>query len=180
MKRAILAFATTAALTGTCLLTPSTAHATEVGGRRDFGLGFAIGAPSSLVGKVFLNSVNSVDFGVSLLRSGRWCRNVPGPENCDRFRTIGLFADYLWSDTLARGTAQLDWHLGAGGRMWIGNNDYDDEDDFWLGGRMPVGIDLTFDRPNFLEVFLDIAPVVYVVPVLEFDIEAFVGVRFYF
>lgn len=181
MKRVIQAFAMAAVLAVTHLLAASSAQATEVGNRRNFGLGFAIGSPSSLVGKLFLGGDNALDFGVSFLRRGRWCRNGPGPDDCNRFSTIGVFGDYLWHDTLARGTAQLDWHIGAGGRMWIGNNGYYDEDDeLWLGARMPIGIDLTFDRPNFLEVFLDIVPTLYVVPGPEFDVEAYVGVRLYF
>lgn len=122
-----------------------------------------------------------MDFGVSFLRRGRWCRNVPGPDDCDRFSTVGLFGDYLWQDTIARGTAELDWHIGVGARLWLGNNGYyDDDDEFWMGPRMPVGLDLTFNRPSFLEVFVDIAPVLYIVPFAELDIEAMVGVRLYF
>ena len=40
------------------------AHATEVGNGRDFGLGIALGDPMSFVGKVFVARENAIDFGV--------------------------------------------------------------------------------------------------------------------
>jgi hypothetical protein len=45
---------------------------------------------------------------------------------------------------------------------------------------MPVGVDLMFRKPDFLEVFLELAPALYLVPGVGLDIEAFLGVRFYF
>jgi hypothetical protein len=45
---------------------------------------------------------------------------------------------------------------------------------------MPVGLDLGFRKPSFLEVFLELAPAVYIVPGVYLDLEAFLGVRFYF
>jgi hypothetical protein len=95
---------------------------------------------------------------------------------------VTLNADYLWQSNLVKSTAQLDWHIGAGGRLNIwnaGNRNY-----VAIGGRMPVGLDLMFNNPNFLEVFLEIAPVVNLGPSgapflwLSFDVD--LGVRFYF
>jgi hypothetical protein len=45
---------------------------------------------------------------------------------------------------------------------------------------MPLGLDLTFARPHFLEVFVEIAPGLIILPPLWPDIDAAVGVRFYF
>ena len=68
-----------------------------------------------------------------------------------------------------------------GGRLWVGDDDYyEDDSDVALAARMPVGLDLTFDKPDFLEVFIELAPALFIVPGVHFDIEAFVGVRFYF
>lgn len=177
MKRLLLV---AAVLLGTALTT-TTAHATEVGNARRFGLGFALGTPSSIVGKYFLDSVNAIDFGVAFWRWGRRCDGGPPPGRvCDDFGYLGLAADYLWHDTLAQGTAKLDWHIGAGGRMWVGDDEYYDDNNVALAARMPVGLDLTFDKPHFLEVFMELAPVLFIIPGVDFDIEAFVGVRFYF
>jgi hypothetical protein len=177
MKRLLLV---AAVLIGTAF-TAAPAHATEVGTARPFGLGFALGSPSSIVGKYFLSQANAIDFGVAFWRWGRRCEGGPPPgRTCDDFGYLGLAADYLWQEPLAAGTAKLDWHIGAGGRMWVGDDQYYDDSNVALAARMPVGLDLTFDRPNFLEVFLELAPVLFIVPGVDFDIEAFVGVRFYF
>jgi hypothetical protein len=83
--------------------------------------------------------------------------------------------DYLWQDPIVAGSAaNLDWHIGAGGRIWLGDGS------FSAAARMPVGLDLTFRKPSFLEVYLELAPAVYIVPGLYLDLEAMLGVRFYF
>ena len=47
------------------------------------------------------------------------------------------------------------------------------------GARTLQYTTISFD-PSFLEVFLEIAPAMYIVPGLYLDLEAFLGVRFYF
>ena len=171
---AVMAVSVMAVLVGSVRV----AGATEVGRGRNFGLGVAVGSPTSIVGKYFVGGGNAWDFGLGFWRYGwRDC----GPDDnrfCDggrAFDLISLNADYLWQDSIVRGTgANLDWHIGAGGRVWIGDGD------FAAAARMPVGLDLTFRKPSFLEVFLEIAPALYIVPPLNLDIEAFLGVRFYF
>jgi hypothetical protein len=177
MKPAIFGLAA-ACLVGATLGRPTPASATEVGKARPLGFGFALGVPTSLVGKYFLNASNAVDFGLSFGRLGRHCANDGAPYNCDGIGNFGFFGDYLWHDTLARGTAQLDWHFGPGGRLWIGNDDRGDN--VALAARLPVGLDLTFDRPDFLELFLDLAPALYVLPSAYLEIEGYMGIRFYF
>jgi hypothetical protein len=153
------------------------ASATEVGRGRDLGLGFAFGSPTSLVGKYFVGPGNALDFGLGFWSYGWRCSRADG-RFCsgDRaFDLVSINVDYLWQEPIVAGPgANLDWHIGAGGRVWLGG------DDFAAAARMPLGIDLTFRRPDFLEVFLEVAPAVYVVPNINLDIEAFLGVRFYF
>jgi hypothetical protein len=153
--------------------------ATEVGHGRDFGLGVAFGSPTSLVGKYFVGGGNALDFGIGFWSYGWGCRRRgAAPDVCDNYGAFDLFtinADYLWQEPIVAGRgASLDWHIGAGGRIWAGNGG------FAAAARMPVGLDLGFRKPSFLEVFLELAPAVYVVPGLYLDIEAFLGVRFYF
>ncbi len=161
----------------------STAHATEVGNGRDFGLGFALGRPSSLVGKVFLGGENALDFGLGFSSFGSNCWDRDGDRYCDnrwRFNHITANVDYLWQDEIVRGTgAKLDWHIGVGGRIWLYEDGYNDG--LALAARMPVGLDLTFPKPDFLEVYLELAPALYVFPSVGLDlVEAQLGVRFYF
>lgn len=154
------------------------ASATEVGRGRDFGLGFAFGSPTSIVGKYFVGGGNAVDFGLGFWSYGWRCSGPRDERWCDDgndFDLISINADYLWQDPIVAGSgANLDWHIGVGGRVWFGDGDVA------AAVRMPLGLDLGFRKPSFLEVFLEIAPAMYVVPGLDLDIEAFLGVRFFF
>ena len=163
--------------------------ATEVGNQRTFGLGFALGSPSSLVGKVFVGAGRAIDFGVSFAgygygysRGGCW--DGRKYVNCrGDYDQLGLHADYLWQENLVHGQVTLDWHIGAGARMWIlDQRNYADDGDgtVALAARMPVGLDLMFHKPSFLELFFEIAPSIYIIPGTNFDIEAALGARFYF
>jgi hypothetical protein len=174
----------TLALLATCSLALAwveDASATEVGRGRNFGLGFAIGSPTSIVAKYFISPSNAFDFGLGFWRLGRRCSGPNDDRICrdGGFERLTLNMDYLWQDEIVRGSgAELDWHIGVGGRVWLWD-DYVDSD-FAIAARMPVGLDVTFPKPDFLEVFLELAPALYIVPGLDLDIEAFLGVRFYF
>jgi hypothetical protein len=153
--------------------------ATEVGRGRDFGVGVAFGSPTSLVAKYFVGGGNALDFGLGFWSYGWGCRRRgDAPRVCDGYNAFDLVTvnvDYLWQDGIVSGrAATLDWHIGGGGRVWVGDGT------FAAAARMPIGVDLTFRKPDFLEVFLELAPAVYIVPGLDLDIEAFLGVRFYF
>src|SRR6476619_2224925 len=136
---------------------------TEVGYGRTFGLGFMLGDPTGLTGKLWVARTNAIDFGV-----GFWGY---GPDSCagrglpcDRFgyHAGTLNVDYLWQSTIVRGRTQLDWHIGAGAHsIWYSGCA---GDCFALAGRMPVGVDLMFANPAMLELFLDLAPTLYFVP----------------
>ena len=186
MKRIILALA--------ILLFSTTAQATEVGNSRGFGLGFQLGSPSGFTGKAFLDRGSAIDFGIGWhgygwYRRGRcWDDRRDVWYACDpgwRYRNWSIHLDYLWEDVLAQGSARLDWHIGVGGRLIVWDDDYyydryGEHDDFGLIARMPLGLDLTFRRPDFLEVFFEIAPGLFVVPFVDFNMDAVIGVRFYF
>jgi hypothetical protein len=157
------------------------ARATEVGRSKDFGLGIAIGDPTSIVAKYFVSPENAFDFGLGFWRVSRGCRGPDDDDICDEggFGRLTFNMDYLWQQPIISGSgAKLDWHIGAGGRVWL----WDDAagGDFALAARMPLGLDVTFPKPDFLEVFLELAPAVYVVPGLYLDFDVFLGVRFYF
>jgi hypothetical protein len=166
-----------------------TSRATEVGNQRTFGLGFALGAPTSLVGKLFVGAGQAIDFGVGFVGSGygysrRGCWDGRKYVNCNGgYDQLGLHADYLWQDNLVYGKVTLDWHIGAGARLWILDQDNygsDGNGTVAVAARMPVGLDLMFQRPSFLEVFFEVVPSLYVVPGAGIDLEAALGARFYF
>ena len=126
------------------------AQATEVGYGRNLGLGFELGDPTGFTGKSWVGRTNAIDFGVGFdgyAYRGTCSTNHAGVCN----GRLTLNADYLWQSNLVKNTAQLDWHLGAGGRLNVWNDNA--RNYISVGGRMPVGVDLMFANPNFL-VFL--------------------------
>ena len=109
-------------------------------------------------------------------------RDRDGRAFCDRRygnSSTSLHLDYLWESKLIDKAAQLDWHVGAGTRVFFLGDPcaYDCWD---LGVRAPIGLDLTFRNPSFLEVFLEIAPVFYFAPATFLAMEGGLGVRGYF
>ncbi len=178
------------------------AFATEVGNTRGFGLGFQFGNPMAFTGKVFLNRGNALDFGIGW-HSADWYRRglqTAGPQtagqcwddrrgvwyDCRNYRhNWSIHVDYLWEDALAQGSARLDWHVGMGGRVVIWNeayyyNRYGGHEDYGFIFRIPIGLDLAFRRPDFLEIFFEIVPGMFFVPFADFNMDADIGLRFYF
>jgi hypothetical protein len=176
MKRTILT-----ALVAVSLLAAiaGSAKATEVGYGRKFGLGVVLGDPTGLTAKWWIAPTNALDFGLGLWGYGvnNRCFN-DGTCRGYGYRGGTFNMDYLWQSNIVRGQAQLDWHVGIGGRsIWV--NDCLG-DCFAIAARSPIGLDLMFNNPGFLELFFEIAPAFYVVPGFGFDIEGGLGVRFYF
>ena len=161
----------------------ATANATEVGSARRFGLGFQVGDPTAIIGKAFIGGENAIDFGVGFGGYGyNRCRDRNGNwHDCGGYgNDLSLHADLLWQENLTHQQVKLDWHLGGGARMIFWNSFENQGGYVALIGRMPIGLDLSFQRPNFLEVFLEIAPGIQVFPRLWFELDFALGVRFYF
>jgi hypothetical protein len=180
MKRTLIASVFLFSLVTAAVLLGSarTANATEVGYNRKFGLGFVLGDPTGLSAKLWIAPTNALDFGLGFWGYG-W-DDCAGNGPCHHWGSHnGTFnMDYLWQSNIVRGQAQLDWHIGAGGRaLWF---DGCNGDCWAIGARMPVGVDLMFANPSFIEVFFEIAPILYVAPFVDFGVEGGLGVRFYF
>ena len=164
----------------------STAHATEVGYGRRYGVGIILGDPTGVSGKAWLTSTNAIDIGLGGYGygyRGGCFRDAAGRPVCDRGwgqRTLSVHADYLWQSKIVAGAvAQLDWHLGAGARALFLNDPC--AFDCWEAGvRAPVGLDVTFTRPSFLEVFFELAPALYLIPSAFFGFDGGLGARAYF
>jgi hypothetical protein len=179
-------FALVAAVSSLLAAGCRSAHATEVGYARRYGVGLMLGDTNGVSGKAWIASTNAIDAGVGDygygLRGGCF-RDVDGRPICDRGwgqHGLSVHADYLWQSKLVQGAAaQLDWHIGAGARtLFLGDPC---AFDCWdLGVRAPLGLDLTFARPSFLEIFLELAPGLYVVPSAFFAFDGALGARAYF
>ena len=162
------------------------ACATEVGTQRQYGVGVMLGDPTGLSGKAWLSRTSAIDAGLGAYAwgpPGDCVRGGPAPTVCAHGwdqSTMSVHADYLWESNIVEGrVAQLDWHVGGGARALFVSGPC--AGDCWdLGARAPVGLDLTFPQPTFLEVFLELAPAFYVVPVAFLSFEGAFGVRGYF
>ena len=103
---------------------------------------------------------------------------------CDRRYGNGstsLHVDYLWESKLVDGRGRCSstgTSARAGGRSSsaIRARSVAGTSAF----AAPLGLDLTFNQPSFLEVFVEIAPVFYVVPATFLALEGGLGVRGYF
>jgi hypothetical protein len=181
MKRVILTsivLASIAAVPGRAFAT-----ATEVGSSRPFGLGVQLFEPTALVGKLFLDKNDAVDFGVGFWGYGRCYNNRNDWYYCDRgSQYFSVHADYIYQEPFVQAApVRLDWHAGIGGRMvFHGYADENGTHDAALFARVPLGVDVTFRRPSWLEIYLEAAPGLWVIPPLAFDIDVGLGVRAYF
>jgi hypothetical protein len=179
MKRTLL---TTIAVALLLAVAGPAARATEVGYSRRFGVGIELGDPTGLSAKLWVAPTNALDFGLGFWTYGNGaCFNDQnGQEVCGAFgHDNGTFnMDYLWQSNIIRGTAQLDWHIGGGGRMvWWGGCQ---SNCIAVAARAPIGLDLMFNNPNFLEVFFELAPSFWLIPGLDFGIDGGIGVRAFF
>jgi hypothetical protein len=166
-------------LLGTLVVGAPVVRATEVGKTRNLGIGFQSGSrtPTAIVGKVFLLDGNAIDLGVGF--RGYGCSDRASKSyQCSGDSDLSLHGDFLWQQSILRERVDLDWHIGAGGRLYL--EDRGTYDNFALAARMPVGVDLTFDRPNFVELFVELTPSLFVFPSVNFGIDGSLGVRFYF
>lgn len=138
------------------------------------GLGLIVGDPTGLSGKVWLDQHQAVDFAAA------WSF-----DNEDFFE---LHADYLLHKTglitsppAARN--QLLAYYGIGGRLQLRDDDHDrnyhHDHDNTLGVRVPLGATWLFSDRRF-DAFIEIAPVMEIIPETELDLDGAIGARFYF
>ena len=154
------------------------ASATEVGYGRKIGLGFILGDPTGLAGKYWVGPTNAFDFGLGFTNYGPGVGAAcyfdnNGVQHCQGYFETSINIDYLWQSNIVRSTAQLDWYIGGGGRVKVFGGG-----GFNIGARMPLGLALMFNNPNFLEVFFEIDPAFYIYNGLT--VEGGLGLRIYF
>jgi hypothetical protein len=137
---------------------------------KTFGLGLMIGFPTGLSGKYFVSSDGAFDFGVGLI----------GGRNRDG---LHLHFDYLWHPVTLVKTEPfyLPLYFGLGARLFDWEDD-DNDDDFNVGLRVPVGVAFDFNNVP-LDIFLEL------VFVLDFetdrgdtdaDFNGAAGIRYWF
>jgi hypothetical protein len=127
-----------------------------------FGLGIIIGEPTGISGKYLLDKTNAIDGAVAWSSSGN--------------NEFYLHADYLYHNysltTVEKG--ELPVYFGLGGRV-VFREKHDDK----VGIRFPLGINYIFDNAPF-DAFLEIVPILDLTPDTDFDLEAAIGIRYFF
>jgi len=127
-----------------------------------FGLGVIVGEPTGISFKYWLSNASALDGGTA------W--------SMYDHPSFHLHADYLWHkfDLIPVGKGELPLFFGLGGRLKI-----HDDDNSEFGIRLPVGLSYIFAEGK-LDTFMEIVPVMDLFPATEFNLNAAIGIRYYF
>lgn len=141
--------------------------ATNARARDTFGLGFIIGEPTGLSLKYWLDDEHAVDGAAA------WSSS----EN-DSFQ---LHADYLIHNYELLNADDLPVYYGLGARLKFKDHDGRgrNRNDAIFGIRIPLGVTYLFDDAP-LDLFFELVPVLDIAPDVDLDINAAIGLRFYF
>ncbi|HEX9252617.1 MAG TPA: hypothetical protein VF870_10265 [Ignavibacteriaceae bacterium] len=124
-----------------------------------FGLGIVLGEPTGLSAKLYTGSTNAFDF------ASAW--SFKGDGN------LLVQADYVWHNSVTRASSgKLMFYYGLGGRVIF-------QDDPLVGARIPVGLDYQFTTAP-IDIFIEIVPILDLIPSTDFDLGGGLGVRFWF
>ena len=143
-------------LTLTAVLFPGTAKARD----NDFGLGIILGEPTGICLKYWVGSNSAIDGAVA------WSFG-----NND---SLHLHADYLFHKfnlfKIEKGKLPLYYGIGIRVRA---------EGEARVGIRIPVGLNYIFEKAP-LDIFIELAPLLDIIPDIDFRFNGAVGVRYYF
>jgi hypothetical protein len=128
-----------------------------------FGLGIMAGEPTGLSFKYWLSNSSAIDAGTA------W--------SFTDYPSFHLHADYLWHkfDLIPVGKGELPLYFGLGNRLKISSGDDDSE----FGIRFPVGWAYIFAEGRF-DTFMEIVPVMDLFPATELNLNAAIGIRYFF
>jgi hypothetical protein len=136
----------------------------------NLGLGLILGSPTGFSGKMLLGNRSAFEMNagwsfwhhVGIHVTGDYQHLFPGVIHDEYGKPLETVIPYL----------------GIGGRMRIHDTDDNGGDtDFAVGIRMGGGIEYMLDK---IGIFLELYPVVNVIPATDFDFEGGLGARYYF
>ena len=126
---------------------------------KGFGLGILLGEPSGLSGKMWVSQVNAIDAGLA------WSFKNSG--------FLHIHADYLWHfPDVISSSERLVISAGLGGRLGTGH-------DAVLGVRIPFAL-AWWPRGVPIDLFLELAPGLDLLPATEFEMQGGIGIRWFF
>ena len=125
-----------------------------------FGAGLIFGSPTGLSLKKWTGESTALDAGIA------W-----------NFQNNGFFnihADYLRHNfnLISVSKGKMAFYYGLGVKLGFGN-------DFRLTARVPLGLDYMFESSPF-DIFVEVVPGLGILPALDFDWDAGIGVRYFF
>jgi len=127
-----------------------------------FGLGIIAGQPTGLSAKYWLSSSNALDFALGY--------------SFEKYSRMSLHVDYLFhTRNLFNTSENISLHYGPGGRLRL----VEDGEKSRLGVRFDVGL-TWIPRNSPVDVFLEIAPLLDIIPETKFSFNSGIGVRYYF
>jgi hypothetical protein len=137
--------------------------------QHQIGLGIIIGSPTGLTAKFLLAHKSAISLNAGWNFMGDVGVHITGDYQF-------LFPNVIKSE---EGVAIKDLtpYLGIGGRFRVKHKKDGDTNDFHLGVRIGGGLEY-FLRP--IGIFLELYPVVDLIPATDFDLEGGIGARFYF
>ncbi len=125
-----------------------------------FGLGIILGEPTGLIAKYWTSRTTAFD--------------VAGSWSFEGKNSFHLHADYLFHsfNLIKVDSGKLPFYYGFGFRVSL-------KDDTRLGIRIPVGLSYMFEKTP-IDIFMEIGPVMDIIPATVFRVSAFIGFRYYF
>lgn len=143
--------------------------ASAVMANEGLGVGVIVGEPTGITVKKWFGTDRAVDGAAAWSLSGS--------------NSLQLHADYLVHDfgLLKPGNinGRLPVYIGAGGRILLNDDSHGHHNDTVVGVRIPFGVSYLMAKTP-VEIFLEIVPILDVVPSTELELNAAIGARFYF
>jgi hypothetical protein len=137
----------------------------EAEAKGNVGLGLVGEDPSGLTLKLKMSEAQALDFRLGL---------------GFRFDNAFLFqVNYLVNlfDITSNGNFSLPFYVGGGGTLFVFNNG--NNDGIGITGRIPIGAAMELNAAP-LDIFLEIAPQISIIPDVGVGIDGAIGVRFWF
>ncbi len=136
---------------------------------RGFGVGIILGEPTGISLKSWIGPSSALDFAVA------W--------SFERYNSLTIHVDYLKHNfrLIRVDKGALPFYYGIGGRIKLRDDDAprNNNDETRLGVRVPVGLAYHFENVT-LDVFLEVVPILELVPSTDFTMSAAVGIRYFF
>ena len=140
----------------------------QVNREDEFGLGLILGEPTGVSLKYWFDEERAVDGALA------WALSE---DDSFQMHTDYLFHNYRWSNS-------DEWpvYYGLGALLLFKHDEgrHHDDNKTVFGFRFPIGMSYLFESNEPFELFFEIAPVLELAPDADLDLNAAIGLRFYF